>query len=315
MPSAAPPSPQRQGRLLAALRRRHFTLRLRATRTSTAASTPATRRTARSTLPHPPRAPSSRARSTSASPSAHAPLRTGATLRGGLRGLDIQPRGGAPVGKFKPRWARATAVGQRISSSNAPSHFAGAQPRRRHPARRRAGGGSWVRAGVFDGVVDGGSADTDVNDDKDAAARLWLSPEGHALRALRTVVRHRRSRGNHQGRRARRPCRPTAPPAISRFSPTAPTAPPPCTVIADGERLRVSPQAASTRAVGLLAEYVQSRNGVRRGDATDVPQHRACRSPASGYSPARTPPSAGTRRSTARPRPREAEKRGWGASR
>lgn len=132
------------------------------------------------------------------------------------------------------------------------------------------GGGRFDYAvGLFNGVVDGGSADQDTNDGKEVAGRLLWKPfaggDGTAAvdLALGLAVTH----GDLEG------------------TPTAPTLPAPRatyqrtfyswrsdgtsagTAIADGTRVRLAPQGYLYRGpFGLLAEWVSSEQSVRLDD-------------------------------------------------
>jgi phosphate-selective porin OprO/OprP len=121
--------------------------------------------------------------------------------------------------------------------------------------------------GVFNGVVDGGNVDPDTNDAKDVAARLWASPWKATPSALSGLsFGLAATRGNQKGTL-------TAPALAAyrtagqqtffayRADGTAAG-----TVLADGERFRLSPQAAFYGGpLGVLAEYVRGRSDVRRG--------------------------------------------------
>jgi phosphate-selective porin OprO/OprP len=124
-----------------------------------------------------------------------------------------------------------------------------------------AGGRLNYAVGVFNGVVDGGSADGDVNDAKDYAIRLFARPfltslASHPLRGLGVGIAA--STGKQSG----------ALPAfksagqLTFFSYGA-------DVTASGARTRVSPQAYYYRGpLGLLAEFVESTQRVQRGAAS-----------------------------------------------
>lgn len=145
-----------------------------------------------------------------------------------------------------------------------------------------AGGKLEYAAGVFDGVPDGGSGDSDSNDDKDIVARLMASPwKGTPAELSGLSFGIAASRGNQQGTVASpglasyRTAGQQTPASGSFFSyrsdGTAAG-----TVIADGERFRISPQATLyVGPFGLLGEYVKSRHAVRRGAATADLTHTA----------------------------------------
>ncbi len=119
-----------------------------------------------------------------------------------------------------------------------------------------AGGVVGYAAGVFNGVPDGGSVDTDVNDGKDLAGRLWLQPgkrgKSKALKnlGLGFAVTH----GNQDGPL---PSYKTGG-QLTFFSYAS-------GATAYGSRTRLSPQASwSYGPVGLIGEWVSSEQEVRR---------------------------------------------------
>lgn len=123
-----------------------------------------------------------------------------------------------------------------------------------------AGGVVGYAGGVFNGVPDGGSVDTDVNDGKDLAARLFLKPftrgQGKALKnlGLGFAVTH----GNQDG-----PLPSYKTGGLLTFFSYATGA------SAYGSRTRLSPQASwSYGPVGLLGEWVSSKQDVRRNATT-----------------------------------------------
>lgn len=168
-------------------------------------------------------------------------------------------------------------VERALPTGLAPNRDAGVQL-----AGQLAGGRLEYAAGVFDGVPDGGSGDSDTNDDKDVVARLVAAPwktTPSQLSGLSFGVAA--SRGNQQGTVAApglasyRSAGQQSPASGSFFSyrsdGTAAG-----TVIADGERFRVSPQATFfVGPFGLLGEYVRSRQDVRRGAVTTDLTHSA----------------------------------------
>jgi len=123
--------------------------------------------------------------------------------------------------------------------------------------------------GVFNGVPDGGSGDLDNNDDKDVAARLFFQPfvtgKGPA-RGLGFGVAV--SSGDQTGSVSA----PNLPVfrtggQVNFFSYRS-DATAAGTVVADGSRKRLSPQASFYLGpFGLLAEYVRSEQEVRRGSS------------------------------------------------
>jgi phosphate-selective porin OprO/OprP len=139
------------------------------------------------------------------------------------------------------------------------------------------GGRAAYTLGVFDGVPDVSSSDGDGGDDKDFAARLFFQPflRGGALKGLGFGVGA--STGIERGA--------TAAPGLAayrtpgqqtffryRIDGTAPN-----TVVADGARRRLAPQAYfHVGPCGLLAEYTFSSQDVRRDTAASARlSHRA----------------------------------------
>ena len=113
--------------------------------------------------------------------------------------------------------------------------------------------------GVFDGAVDGALIDTDGNDGKDVAGRLFLQPFARGGSALKGLgLGFSATSGKQQG---------TLPSFRSGgqvvfFSYLT-------TATADGNHTRISPQGSFYLGpIGVLGEYVRSRQPVRKG--TDV---------------------------------------------
>jgi phosphate-selective porin OprO/OprP len=132
--------------------------------------------------------------------------------------------------------------------------------------------------GIFNGVRDGGSADADLYDSKDFAARFMLAPfiktETAALRQLSFGVAG--TTGKHEGTRlvTNLPAYSTpgqAPMFLYRFDGTEAG-----TTYANGTLTRLSPQAYySCGPLGLLSEYVISSQEVTRAAATAELENRA----------------------------------------
>ena len=120
--------------------------------------------------------------------------------------------------------------------------------------------------GIFNGVPDGGSGDSDNNDAKDVAARVFVQPFAGGGGAADLGFGVAVSFGDQAGTLAapNLPSFRTAGQLVFfsyRSDGTAAG-----TSVADGSRTRVSPQAFFYRGhLGILAEYVQSRQEVRRG--------------------------------------------------
>ena len=184
-----------------------------ATCSSTAASSPGTKERSPSTPSSCDGcARSSRARSgsTSSSTSCRTSAAASTVLQDAWLDFKPSPKLRVRVGKFKSpvgleRLQSATAIDLR--GARLP-HRPRAQPRRRCPGPRRARGGraSPMPAALFDGAPDGGSVDADLNDGKDLAARVFLSPFKKGSSGLkRPGLRDRRHHGQAVGPPSRLP--------------------------------------------------------------------------------------------------------------
>lgn len=125
--------------------------------------------------------------------------------------------------------------------------------------------------GVFNGVPDGASGDGDTNDDKDYAARVFFQPFVTGTGPLKNLgFGVAGSTGDQEGTAAAPGLPSFRTPGQQVFFSYL------TDVIADGRRTRLSPQAyLYTGPFGLLAEYVTSKQAVRRGiDARDL-EHKA----------------------------------------
>lgn len=131
-----------------------------------------------------------------------------------------------------------------------------------------AGGRVTYAAGVWNGVVDGGSGDLDSNSGKDAAARVFFQPfvrgESTGLRGLGFGVAA--SSGSQEGTTTATGLAAYRTDGQQTFFSYRSDGTAAGTVIADGRRERVSPQLTwYVGPFGLLAEYVASSQEVRRG--------------------------------------------------
>jgi phosphate-selective porin OprO/OprP len=130
-----------------------------------------------------------------------------------------------------------------------------------------AGGGVTWALGYFNGVVDGGNGDLDVEDGKDAAARLFFLPfaqGGGPLKGLGFGIAA--SQGRQEGTLAATGLPSYRTPGQQSFFSYRTDGTAAGTVIADGDRARLSPQAyLYAGPFGLLTEYVRSSQEVRRG--------------------------------------------------
>jgi phosphate-selective porin OprO/OprP len=113
--------------------------------------------------------------------------------------------------------------------------------------------------GIFNGVADGGSADSDLNDDKDVVGRVLLQPfrgdPRHGLAGLGLGLAG--SYGNQEGS--------AATPALATYRTSAqqPFFAYRTGVFADGRRTRIGPQARLIGGrYGVLGEYYRSRQRV-----------------------------------------------------
>ena len=185
-------------------------------------------------------------------------------------------------------------------------------------------------AGAFNGVSDGGSADADINDKKETAARVFFQPFKRtsvlSLQSLGSGLAA--SYGDNKGTPASPGLSSYKTPGQQTFfsfrSDTPPTAA--GTTVADGRRYRLSPQAYwYVWRVGALAEYVASYQKVARGTSAgdlkveswqlttsfalsdDRPSYKGL-SPKRPFARLRADPLQGRRRAR-RPRGREGDPR------
>ena len=140
-----------------------------------------------------------------------------------------------------------------------------------------AGGVATYAVGVFNGVPDGGSADGDTNDNKDYAARIFFQPfiaGSGPLKNLGFGVAG--STGNQEGTVTAPNLPAFRTPGQQTFFSYRTDGTVANTVIADGDRTRFSPQGYFySGPFGLLAEYVTSKQAVRRGTVSQDLQHKA----------------------------------------
>ena len=130
-------------------------------------------------------------------------------------------------------------------------------------------------AGVFNGVSDGGSSDADINDGKEAAARLFVQPfkktsipglQGFGFGLAATL-------GGNQGKPSATGLAPyKAAGQQNFFSYRAPSsATVSNTVVADGRRARFSPQLYYyVGRFGVMSEYVRTSQEVQIGSDADT---------------------------------------------
>jgi phosphate-selective porin OprO/OprP len=124
-----------------------------------------------------------------------------------------------------------------------------------------AGGIVAYAAGLFDGAPDGGSVDSDLNDSKDLAGRVFLSPFKKTKSTLRGLgFGIAGTTGKQSG-----------PLPAYRSSGQVSVITILTGVTADGTRQRYSPQLSFySGRVGLLAEYAHSESWVKKPDSTRV---------------------------------------------
>ncbi len=176
-----------------------------------------------------------------------------------------------------------------------------------------AGGRVSYAAGVFDGVVDGGSGDLDSNSGKDVAARLFFQPfqkaDALALRGLGFGVAA--SQGRQEGTLSAPGLPSYRTDGQQTFFSYRTDGTAAGTAIANGDRTRISPQLSwYAGAFGLLAEYVTSSQEVRRGAVAADLTNRSWQVSASyvlfgGGSP--------TYKAVSPKKPFDPANRGWGA--
>jgi phosphate-selective porin OprO/OprP len=113
--------------------------------------------------------------------------------------------------------------------------------------------------GVFDGAPDDGSVDGDLQDGKDLAGRLFLSPWRRGSGPLKDLGFGVAGTTGDQ----------TGTPVSYRSGGQLPIVSPVTGVVYDGARTRFTPQLSFyTGPFGLLAEYARSRSDVRKADGT-----------------------------------------------
>lgn len=126
--------------------------------------------------------------------------------------------------------------------------------------------------GVFNGGPDGASVDSDTNDDKDLAARLWLTPfknsDAGALNGLSFGVAGTFGKQSGTTNAAGLPSfRSSGQQSFFSYKTSTNAAD---IAIADGDRVRVSPQFYYvTGGLGLLGEYVLVDQDVANGKGSD----------------------------------------------
>ena len=182
------------------------------------------------------------------------------------------------AGKFKPpigyeRIQSATDINfaeRGLPTNLAPSRDIGLQ------VAGEAGGVFEYQAGIFNGATDLASADGDLNDSKDLAARVFVQPiKDGALKGLGIGLSG--STGVEQGNATATDLagyRSASQQTFFRYR--ADPLVPENTVIAEGRRSRLSPHAYfGLGSFGLLGEYIVNRQEVRRAATVATLTHRA----------------------------------------
>jgi phosphate-selective porin OprO/OprP len=140
-----------------------------------------------------------------------------------------------------------------------------------------AGGVVSYALGVFNGVPDGSSADADTNNDKDFAGRLFFQPFVKGAGPLKNLgFGISASQGDQAGTPAAPGLAPYKTPGQVNFFTYRSDGTAAGTTVADGTRYRLSPQGYFySGPFGLLAEYVVSRQEVRRDLVSGTLEHKS----------------------------------------
>jgi phosphate-selective porin OprO/OprP len=164
----------------------------------------------------------------------------------------------SPVGLERLQSATAIAFAERALPTNlAPNRDVGLQVHGEFAA-----GKVQYAIGVFNGVSDGSSADSDNDESKDVAARVWLRPV-ESGRASGLGVGIAATAGSQRGTLATSGLasyRSASQQSFFAWRTGTTTA---TTVLADGDRTRIAPQAwFYAGPLGLMAEYTRSKHEV-----------------------------------------------------
>lgn len=203
-------------------------------------------------------------------------------LQDAYAGLTFSPAAKLRAGKFTPpiglerlqSSAETPFIELGQVSSIAPNRDVGVQL-----SGDLAGGSLSYALGVFNGVADGGNGDTDVDDGKDLAARLFAHPFKNgdipALAGLGIGVGA--SYGDQEGTtNATGLASFRTPGQQSWFGYKTSTSNSADVVLADGNRTRISPQAYYYYGpFGLLGEYILSQQDVKKGDQDETLENDA----------------------------------------
>jgi phosphate-selective porin OprO and OprP len=140
-----------------------------------------------------------------------------------------------------------------------------------------AGGVVSYAAGIFNGVPDGANADADTNDGKDAAGRLFFQPFVKGTGPLKNLgFGVAASQGSQTGTPTSTGLAAYKTPGQVNFFTYRSDGTAAGTTVADGTHYRLSPQGyLYSGPFGLLAEYVISRQEVRRDLVSDTLEHKS----------------------------------------
>lgn len=205
-----------------------------------------------------------------------------ATVNDAYLDLKFDPRATVRAGKFKPP------VGlERLQSSNATSSIELGLPSELAPGRdigvqlsgEFAGGGLGYALGVFNGAPDGRDGlTTNPDGDFEVAARVFAEPWKNSANALSGLgFGLAASRGDKHGSGNNFLPRYRTPGQVQFFNYRS-------TVLADGEHLRISPQAYYYGGrLGLLGEYISSRQDLRVANGTRADLENTAWQVSAGY--------------------------------
>jgi phosphate-selective porin OprO/OprP len=131
--------------------------------------------------------------------------------------------------------------------------------------------------GVFNGVPDGANADLDTNNSKEAAGRIFFQPFVAGTGPFKNLgFGVSASQGDQTGTLTSTGLAPYKTPGQVNFFTYRSDGTAAGTTVADGTHFRLSPQGyLYSGPFGLLAEYVVSRQDVRRDLASDTLEHKA----------------------------------------
>lgn len=140
-----------------------------------------------------------------------------------------------------------------------------------------AGGGVNWAVGYFNGVVDGGSSDIDVEDSKDVAARLFFTPFAQGTGPFKGLgFGVAATQGEQSGTLTAPGLAGIRSPGQQTFFSYRTDGTATGTVIADGDRTRLVPQAyLYVGQFGLLTEYALSSQELRRGTELEELENKA----------------------------------------